>query len=317
MRSWKDKTVIITGGAGFIGSHLVDTLLENGARTIVIDKLSEDTGINMRNHLEKYSENLRFMNLDVASEEISLSETADCIFHLASYAVPTLCESNVAEAFRTNVKGTFKVLKFASTCRARKVVFTSSALLYGREPVYLPIDEKHPIKPTESVYCITKKLGEDLCTVFAETDGLSISIARLFNTFGPRQTDDYLIPTIIKQAMEKGRVELWSDKPTRDLNFVQNTVEALMAIGASDIKDNLFNVGSGIETSVKDVAEKIAKEFNADLEFLGKDVIGSLRLRCDNRLIQERLGWRPKISFDEGINQTLQWYKSQLINKRG
>ncbi|MEW6604509.1 MAG: NAD-dependent epimerase/dehydratase family protein [Thermoproteota archaeon] len=307
MPDWKGRSVLITGGAGFLGSHLADMLLNKGASISILDNFAIGSKRNLENSLEK----MGLIDHDLSKGNLPLKKDFDCIFHLAAIASPHQCEKFPSDAFKVNVQGTFEILKFALKSSARKVIFTSSAFLYGNNPRYLPLDEKHPLDTTESVYSITKKLGEDLCRTFKNEHSLPITILRLFNTFGPRQTSDYLIPTIIEQAANKGKVQLWSDKPVRDFNFVSNTVDALIAVAESDdMGNNVYNVGSGEEISIKDISTVIASEFNAEVEFLDKPVVGPLRLRCDNSLMKEIFNWTPKVKFMDGLKQTINWYKS-------
>lgn len=192
--NWTGKNVLVTGASGFIGTHLIRTLLRENAKVFAVDTLP---------YLSTNKDKVIFEQVDLADNPPSFKDEIKTIFHLAAYAVPKNCEENPGEAFRANVQGTFNILKFATQQNSSKFVFTSSALLYGRNPKYLPINEDHPIEPTENVYCMTKKLGEDLCHSFARKRDLSITILRLFNTFGPGQNGDYIIPTIIYQAMRK------------------------------------------------------------------------------------------------------------------
>jgi nucleoside-diphosphate-sugar epimerase len=300
MMQLQDKTVLVTGSSGFIGSHLVEALAGHGAKVLAVDKQPP-------RYSSKYQQNINTIILDIARDKPKIQNKIDIVIHLAAYAVPNLCESNPNEAFRVNVQGTHNMLKFAKENKVNKFVFTSSALLYGRMPKYLPIDESHPIDATENTYCVTKKLGEDLCNLFKDGSDISITILRLFNVFGPRQDVDYLIPTIIGQA-RKGIIELWSDKPTRDLNYVENTIDAILTVAESSV-GGIYNVGSNEEVRVADIAKIIASKYNAELKFLNKDVIGSLRLKCNNQLMQDVFGWRPRIGFGEGLERTLQWYE--------
>lgn len=304
MADWKEKNVLITGGAGFVGSHLAEALLERGANITILDNFA----ITLDNNIAHLRERVRLIDHDVTGGGLKF-QRYDCIYHLAALAAPNQCEKYPTDAFRVNVQGTFNIFKSAVASGVGKVVFPSSALIYGTNPKYIPIDEKHPISATENVYCITKKLGEDLCRSFEEEHSLPITVLRLFNTFGPRQTPDYLIPTIIRQAMDNGVVELWSDKPTRDFNFVHNTISALIAVGESDLGGDIYNVGSGEEISIREIAETISSEFDAKLNFLNKEVIGSIHLRCDNSRMKEVFGWRPSVSFREGLARTIKWYK--------
>jgi nucleoside-diphosphate-sugar epimerase len=294
----------VTGSSGFIASHLISTLLDKKANVIGID-------IKSPKKYQYSKKSFKYIRGNIC-EKLPTIKDIDVIFHLAATASPNYCQEHPDEAFKVNVQGVFNMLEYAKQHKIPKFIFTSSAQLYGTNPKYLPIDETHPIVPTQNVYTVTKKLGEDLCNVYSSKK-LSVTILRLFNVFGPEQDFDYFIPTIIKQSIEKKYVELWSEKPTRDWNYVQNTVDALLAAGLSK-KSDLFNVGSGIEIKTGKVARFIASKFNAKVKFQNIKVSGSLRLQCNSNKIKRILKWEPKISFDEGLLKTTDWYESFFQN---
>jgi nucleoside-diphosphate-sugar epimerase len=298
--NWKNKISLVTGGAGFIGSHLVDCLLSLGSSVILLD--SEETGRAER-------ENLRIIKADVG-ESVKIDGNVDFIFHLAALAYPKWCNENPSLAFRTNVLGTYNMLELALEKGVQKFVFPSSAQLYGRYPKYFPIDEKHPTEYTNNFYNLTKKFGEDLCISFYERYGLPVIFFRLFNSFGPRQKKEYLIPTVIRQALEKKVIELWNEKPTRDFTFVEDTVKAFVRAAESTYCGGPINIGSGSETRVGDIARQIADALGAEIKFLNKEVVGSMRMCCDRTNAKKILGWEPETGFREGLNRTITLYKS-------
>jgi len=310
---WENKNVIITGGAGFIGSHLADVLVENGANVTAVDLISQFGSTNI-NHLKDVIE---IADVDITNEKDleKINGDVDFVFHLAAYAVPTLCDKNPDIAFKINVQGTFNVMRFAIKKNVEKFVFPSSALLYGRYPQYLPIDERHPIEFSGNIYNATKKIDEDLCNHFHEKHNLPVVFFRLFNAFGPRQSLDYFIPTVIAQAIKTKEIELWSDKPTRDFTFVRDTANAFVKAAESRYIGGPINIGSGREVKTGDIARQIADSFGAKIKFLNKEVTGSMRLQCDNTKAREILGWKPEIPFEEGLDRTIEWFKqnSNLI----
>jgi len=304
---WSNKNVVIAGAAGFLGSHLADILVGAGANVIAVDLISQFGSANI-NHLK---DRIKIIDADVSNEKEldKIEGDIDYVFHLAAYAVPTLCDKNPDIAFRTNVQGTFNMLRFAVRKDVQKFVFPSSALLYGRYPQYLPIDEKHPIEFSNNIYNATKKIDEDLCLLFHEKHNLPVVFFRLFNAFGPRQAADYFIPTVIAQAMKTKTIELWSEKPTRDFTFVLDTANAFVRAAESKYVGGPINIGSGHEVKTGDIARQIAESFNAEIKFLNKEVTGSMRLQCDNTKAREILGWHPSIPFEEGLARTIQWFK--------
>lgn len=304
---WSDKSVMVTGAAGFIGGHLTEALASSGAHVIAVDLLQQFENIDF----DRFGDRVDISSIDITNEKEfeRLNDDLDYIFHLAAYAIPSACDKNPDVAFKINVQGTFNVLRFATKKDIQKLVFPSSALLYGRYPKYLPIDEKHPIEFSGNIYNATKKIGEDLCLHFHEKNNLPVVFFRLFNAFGPRQTADYFIPTVISQAMKKKQIELWNDKPTRDFTYVLDTVQAFIKAAESKYTGGPVNIGSGREVKTGDIARQIADSFGAEIKFLNKEVTGSMRLQCDNTKAREILGWQPKIPFEEGLDRTIKWFK--------
>ncbi len=299
---FSSKTAIVTGGAGFLGSHLVDKLLDLGVDVTVVDLAANSK------RLSHAVNKIKFVNLDIANEKnLKSLKPADFIFHLAAYAVPNMCEKNPDAAFKANVLGTYNMLKFALKTSAKKIIFPSSALLYGKHPKYLPIDEKHPIE-IGSVYNATKKFSEDLCNYFLENHNLPVVYFRLFNSFGPRQDTDYFMPTVIMQALKQKKVEIWNAKPTRDFTFVTDTVDAFIKAAEASFIGGPINIGSGREMEVGKIAELIAERLDAELVVLNKPVSGSIRLSCKNSLARASIGWEPRVKFEDGLDTSIDWF---------
>ena len=302
----KNKKILVTGSSGFIGTNLVNHLLTAGLEVTGIDIIKPQYVIE--------DEHFQFYNYDLASKFPTIEENIDIVFHLAAYANPNLCKKNPDIAFRNNVQVTYNVLQLANKKNVENVIFTSSAQLYGNYPKYFPINESHPTYVTDNVYSITKKLCEDICNTFIQNEGLNVNIVRLFNIFGPFQSFDYLIPTIIKQAIEKNLIELWSKKPIKDFLYIDDLIEALICISGSK-KSDLYNIGSGDEFKIKDIAEFIASKFNSDVKFLDRDVSGPLHLQCDNSKLKREFNWVPNISVFEGIKNTIDWNVQHIKKK--
>lgn len=296
--------MLVTGAGGFIGSHLVESLVEGGADVLAMDRFS----MCGYNNLQRVKNSVSILDADIC-DGIKIDAKFDCIFHLAALASPVVCEKNPKDAFRINVHGTYETLSFALKSESKRVLFPSSALLYGKTPRRIPIDESHPVYAVDNVYSITKKLGEEMCKAFHDTGKLEVVVVRLFNTFGPRQKEDYLLPTIILQAMNNKVIELWSDKPTRNFNYVSNTVQGILIASEKGQSGRIYNIGSEEEIRIGELAQKIAKEFGAEVKFLNKETVGSSRLSCD-RTLMGTLGWKPRVSFFEGLELTINWYRS-------
>src|SRR3989338_3166061 len=302
---FKDKKVLVTGGAGFIGSHLVDALVEQGAHITAIDNLHTGNIKNIVHNADK----INFKGVDILNSEAvnKAMEGQDYVFHLAAIADPRECDSCPEFTFQVNVAGTFNILSTAYKSGVKKVVFMSTAHLYGN-PKYLPIDEKHPLG-AYNVYTFSKKAGEDLCEFFLSKYKLPVMYFRLFNVFGPRQNPSFFIPTMITQAIQKGKMELWTDKPTRDFVFIEDVVNASMMGALSEYIGGAINIGSGNEHKEGDMAKVVADSLGVEMTFLNKEVTGPMRLCCDNRKAQDVLSWKPKTSLPDGLKKTTEWYR--------
>ncbi len=302
--------ILITGGAGFLGSHLADTLLSFGADVVVADLPSMST-----KNISHIADEIKFIPCDISSlnDLNRLPEEVDYVFHMAAIANQIVCENNYELGFRTNVQGTFNMLNYALKKDVKKFIFPSAASLYGKYPKYVPIDENHPVDPTDSVYLTTKRFGEILCDMFYQKHALPVLYFRLFNTFGERQGKEYLFTTIISQAINNGYVDLWNDKPVRDFTYVKDIIDAFVCGLQTKFCGGPINLGSGKEISIGELAERIVntlkeKGVDSEIKFLNKEVIGPMRLLCDNTKAQRLLKWTPKTPLQEGINNTVSWY---------
>jgi nucleoside-diphosphate-sugar epimerase len=305
VKSWDNESVVVTGAAGFLGSHLCQTLASNGARVVALDNVETGSSAN----LESLNGGIQIISCDITKKDDLQSYIRDSqtVFHLAAIASPRACKANFDLAFDVNVVGTKNIL---SACEnGQRVIFMSSASVYG-EPAYVPIDEDHPLDGKDP-YAATKIMAENLCRNYYQSYGVSVIIVRNFNAFGPRQSPEYIVPTLITQALNDNRIEIWSVKPTRDLMYVDNTIEALLRIAGSDeLGGQVVNVGSGEEIQIGVLAEKVAQICGGvPLVDLNKDVIGSPRLVCDNAKLKETTGWKITVAFEEGLQRTTDWFR--------
>ncbi len=304
---WKNKKVLITGGAGFIGSHIAERLVKAKASVAIIDLMSKagDTKI------KDFKDKLTIMDFDITkkTDYKKLSHDYNYIFHMAGITYPYEFEHDVKRGFKTNVDGTLYMLEFAAqNNKIKKFIFPSTAYVYGKMPKYVPIDEKHPIDTSDNNYGLSKKQGEEICQKFIQSSKLPVVIFRLFNTFGPRQSKEYFFPSVILQAITKEYVEIWTESPKRDFNFIQDTVDALIKGAESDVIGGPINIGSGKEVTVGEIGRFIAKKFNVEFRSLNKQVLGPKRLLCNYSLAKRLLGWKPKVPFFQGLDKTIDWF---------
>ena len=310
------KTCLVTGADGFIGSHLTELLLEKGYR---VKALSYYNSFNNWGWLEDVPTNY---NLEVITGDVRdphfckhIVKNTDTIFHLAALiAIPY---SYVApdSYVDTNVKGTLNICQAAKENGNIRVIHTSTSEVYGTAQ-YVPIDEKHPKQP-QSPYSASK-IGADMMAMsFYNAFELPVTIARPFNTYGPRQSARAIIPTIITQiAAGMKEIKLGDLSPTRDFNYVEDTCRGFLALAESDkTVGKEINIASNFEISMKDTLETIKRLMNSDITFItdeqrlrpGKSEV--FRLWGDNSLISELTGYKPKYSIEKGLEKTIQWYK--------
>jgi dTDP-glucose 4,6-dehydratase len=222
---------------------------------------------------------------------------------------------------RTNVEGTLNVLQAARKIGVKRVVHTSTSEVYGTAR-YVPIDENHPLQG-QSPYAASKIGADKFAEAFHLSFQLPVVTVRPFNTFGPRQSARAVIPTIITQCLTGKSVNLGNLHPTRDLNYVSDTVEGfLKAASVGDAVGKTINLGSGLETSIKDLAELIAgltgrsMDIRSDKQRIRPPNSEVDRLLADNRLARELLGWEPATSLKDGLKQTIEWVKAHLERYR-
>lgn len=314
-RLQQTNKILITGADGFIGSHLTETLLDMGCH---VRALSLYNSFNDWGWLEaiKGKKGLDVVCGDVRDPHFckEITKDIDVVFHLAALiAIPY---SYVApdSYVDTNVKGTLNICQAAKENGCERVIHTSTSEVYGTAQ-YVPIDEKHPLQP-QSPYSASKIGSDQIALSFHLAFGLPVSIARPFNTYGPRQSARAVIPTIITQiAAGKKQIQLGDVSPTRDFNYVLDTCRGFIALAESDKTiGEVVNIGSGTEISVGDTLNIIKELMKSDVEFIAdKKRIRPknseiFRLCCDNTKIHNLTGFEPKFSLTDGLKKTIDWF---------
>jgi NAD dependent epimerase/dehydratase len=318
--NWQGRTVLVTGAAGFIGSHLVERLLAEGAKVRAFVRYNsrnhwghlEDLLPHQRNDVEVISGDLR----DPGRVD-SAVKGMDVVFHLgALIAIPY---SYVApqDVAMTNVMGTLNVLEAARRHGTSRVVHTSTSEVYGTAQ-YVPIDERHPLVG-QSPYAASKIGADQIALSYQLSFELPIAIARPFNTYGPRQSARAVIPAIIVQALTQQHVMLGATFPTRDLNFVADTVSGFLRIAETDAAiGEVINLGTGREVSVGDVAAAIIRLVGRDIPVVfdanrvRPDASEVERLLADATKAKTLMQWEPRHSLDEGLRATIDWIRQHL-----
>lgn len=321
---------LITGADGFIGSHLTELLVREG---YAVKALSQYNSFNYWGWLEDIEcrSDIEILSGDVRDPHYckQITKDVDVVFHLAALiAIPY---SYVApdSYVDTNVKGTLNICQAALENGVQRVIHTSTSEVYGTAR-YVPIDEKHPLQP-QSPYSASKIAADAMAMSFHSAFDLPVTIARPFNTYGPRQSARAVIPTIISQiASGKAQIQLGDTTPTRDFNYVLDTCRGFLALARCDEAiGETVNIGSNFEISIGDTLNLIRELMGSDVEFLtdelrlrpGKSEV--FRLWCDNTRIRELTGYTPQMNLREGLQATIDWftqarnlarYKSDIYN---
>lgn len=302
--NWPRAKVVVTGGAGFLGSHLCEALVARGARVVVVDNFSAGSLEN----LNAIAKDLQVVHAHLGdpTEKLDGAMEGDLLIHLAGIADPRQCREDFDLAFYTNVVALQSVL--ARSKRYTRVIVLSSAAVYGN-PTYVPIDEQHPINGTDP-YAMTKILGEQVCRHYVENLHAPITMVRNFNTFGPRQSRAFFIPQLIAQAVSQKAIEIWNGDSIRDFMYVSDWIQAVLAIAGTDQTiGQAINVGSGRGVRVGDLADMIAGIFRIPVVDLKRPLTGSLKLICDNTRLNTLTHWTPLVSLDEGLRQTIDGFR--------
>lgn len=306
--------VLVTGADGFIGSHLTEALLSAGYQ---VRALSYYNSFNDWGWLEGMNNpDLEVVSGDVRDPDFCRHITRGCslVFHLAALiAIPY---SYVApdSYVDTNIRGTLNMLQAARDCNVERIVVTSTSEVYGTA-LYVPIDENHPRQP-QSPYSATKIGADALAKSFYNAFELPVVIARPFNAYGPRQSARAIIPTIITQIAAGYReIKVGDLTPTRDFNFVTDTAAGFIALAtAPGIEGREINIATGREVTMEETLHTIARLMGAEIKWVtdperirpSKSEVR--RLLGDNKLITSLTNWRPRVSLEEGLSKTIDWF---------
>ena len=268
---WQGKSVLVTGAGGFIGSHLTERLVQLGASTRAFVHYNSAGSSGYLDH-SPHKNDLDIIAGDTTdrdSVQVAM-RGVDIVFHLAALIAIPYSYVAPSSYVRTNIDGTLNVLQSALELGIERLIHTSSSEVYGTA-CYVPINENHPLQG-QSPYSATKIAADKLTEAFHSSYGLPVSTIRPFNTFGPRQSNRAIIPTIISQALNENEIHLGSLWPTRDFNYVDNTIDGFLAIAESpESVGSAINIGSGQETSIGDLARHILHTIGVDKPIVTAD----------------------------------------------
>ena len=309
---------LITGAAGFIGSHLVEACAEKNL------EIKAFVHYNSQNSLGWLEDTGCMSDIEVVAGDIRDYDSVDsamagcqAVFHLAALiGIPYSYASPLAY-IRTNIEGTYNVLQSARKRNLENIVITSTSETYGTAQ-YVPMDEQHPLVG-QSPYAATKIAADQLALSYHKSFGLPVKIIRPFNCYGPRQSARAVIPTIITQLLNGEKVQLGNLSPTRDFTYVKDTAAAFVEIsGSSEMIGRVTNVGSSREISIGELAALIGGltgievDIAADDQRVRPDASEVERLFCDNSDILSKTSWRPNYDLEAGLTETIEWIRDNL-----
>ena len=307
--------VLVTGADGFIGSHLTETLVEQGHE---VRALCYYNSFNSWGWLDEspVRDQLDIVTGDVRDSNLcdEITRDIDTVYHLAALIAVPYSYIAPDSYVDTNIRGTLNICQGARRNGARRVVHTSTSEVYGTAQ-YVPIDEQHPLQP-QSPYSASKIGADQIALSFYAAFDLPVIIARPFNTYGPRQSARAVIPTMITQiAAGEARVSVGDLTPTRDFSFVRDTCQGFLALSNADrAVGEVVNIGSNTEVSIGEALELIKEIMGADVEIaMDEQRIRPARsevyrLRCNNRKIRDLTGFEPKVSLRDGLRETVEWF---------
>lgn len=310
-----DRRVLVTGATGFIGSHLVRRLVEQGADvhalTSAVSSVYPSRLLDLQPRITLHEGNLTDRSaMDAVVERACPSH----VFHLGAYTHVGKSWRRVDECIQANVQGTVNLLQALDGTGYERFVYTGTSEIYG--DIDVPFREDAVVNPI-SPYSVSKYAGERYCRMFHQGYGWPIVMVRPFNAYGPWQTPDRVIPEIIGRAVRGEELKMTQGKQTREFNYVEDLVDGFLLLGTvKGIEGELFNLGCGEEVSMRDLATTIldlmGNPIEAKLGALADRPTEIWRMFCDSTKARELLGWTPKHTLAEGLAETIEWYRGEL-----
>jgi dTDP-glucose 4,6-dehydratase len=317
---WHDRRVLVTGAGGFIGSHLVERLVAEGARVCAFVRYNSRGDAGLLDQLPVGTrDEIRIVGGDIRdSSAISkATEGVDVVFHLGALISIPYSYLHPREVAESNFMGTFNILMACRQNPVTRLVHTSTSEVYGTAR-YVPIDELHALQ-AQSPYSASKIGADKLVESFFCAYQLPVVTVRPFNTYGPRQSTRAVIPTIITQLLAGDTLKLGNLETTRDFTYIDDTVDGFIkAAQAEGVEGRTFNLGTGDEISVGELSQKIMQiagkqaRVVQDAKRLRPADSEVMRLVSDNSLARESIGWTPRTTLDLGLARTVEWIRSHL-----
>lgn len=311
--------ILITGAAGFIGSHLTELLIKQGFEVKAFVRYNSKNNWGWLEYSDVKDE-IEVITGDIRDYDSVYNAMKDCnsVFHLAALiGIPYSYVSPLAY-IKTNIEGTYNILQASKELGVEQILITSTSETYGTAQ-YVPIDEKHPMVG-QSPYSASKIAADQLAISYYRSFNLPVKIVRPFNTFGPRQSARAIIPTIITQILSgKRKINLGNLNPTRDLTFVKDTCKGFIEIYKSEkLFGEITNIGMKEEITISDLVHKIAKLLNTPIEIeteeqrVRPENSEVERLFCDNTKLISNTNWKPDYNIEKGLVETIDWLKKNI-----
>jgi UDP-glucose 4-epimerase len=314
MERFRDLTVSITGGAGFIGSHLAEKLLGLGAEVTVIDNFIQGSKIE---HLREHKR-LSIYDGDVRDGEVISQglKGKDMIFHLAAVVGVEETQMTPLEVLSIEIEGTLNVLRLAANSGVKRIILASSSEVYGDSPE--PMKEEGPLSP-KSTYAIAKLVAEEYCRAFYQRHGVEYVCLRYFNVYGPRQDERFVIPSLVRRALLDGIMPIYGDgRQTRDFTYVDDAVNmTLLAAVKPEVRCQTINIGTGITATINDLTSIVrrvldsrrdVKDMYIDYDDKRPREIEVFRRLADITKAKKYLQYEPGISLESGVKKYADWW---------
>lgn len=315
------QRVVVTGAAGFIGSHVVERLAVEGALTRALVRARPPSAWQVATQ-RQFADTVVFVPADIVRSDLKAAfADANIVLHLAAHSVATHDADGSRASLDTNVVGTLNVLAAAAAMGVSRFVYASSGLVYGK-PRSVPVNEEH-ILDGRSPYAASKIAAENLVRYYSDFLGLPATIVRPFNVYGPRQGIGAVLPTIISQALQGGLVTVRSLVPIRDFLFVDDAVSAIISAATHPASVGCcFNIGYGKGVSIATLATAVLETVRAGSGGRLTPTIGEVlnpeipadEVVCDATLAERTFGWRPQVPLDIGVERTVRSYAAWIQN---
>ncbi|MEK6978552.1 MAG: GDP-mannose 4,6-dehydratase [Candidatus Hydrothermarchaeota archaeon] len=310
--NYSGKKVMVTGGAGFIGSTLVRELLKEGAEVTVYDNLFSGHLSNLEEVLEEI-EMVEGDILDPAFGKVLEKHEIEYIFNLAAEPYIPDCYERPKKFFEVNANGTLNVMLAAKEAGVKRIVQYSTSEVYGSAK-YVPMCEHHPTLPL-STYAVSKLAADRLCYTIHHEQGIPVVILRQFNTYGPRETQPYIIPELITQLSQWGKLRLGNIKARRDFTYVEDAARGAMALmKEKGAEGEVFNLGFGRDASIEELAYLVGelmghKKVKITIDEARLRPLDVERLQANYFKAYRLTGWEPRVELKEGLGKTIDWFK--------